>query len=296
MNDTKPTAKAATTVVSTPPRRLRRARSPAVERGQLASSRRASSGSSARAPRRPARRAARRQRRGAIATPTSASDARADRARGRRRGRSRPRRASPSTRGPYSAASARLICAFVVPSAIRRRMNARSRSATARLGDVQRRAALHAHDLVLDVGQRRARRRRRRRGGRRRAASAASSAAQALLTAAARTFCVEPRLVDRPAPQRGDAPVAVDHERLRIAVRAEAPGELAVDVAQARIREVEAPDVAERVLRGVLDVRRRARSRRAAAERAAVRSSSGSSSTHGGHHEAQKFMTTTLPR
>ena len=81
----------------------------------------------------------------------------ARRAPARPRGRSRRLGGSASTSGPYSSTSAALICSLVMPSAIRARMNARSWSATGGGGDVQRRAALDAHHLVLDVGQRRLR-------------------------------------------------------------------------------------------------------------------------------------------
>ena len=66
-----------------------------------------------------------------------------------------------------------------MPSAIRSRMNARSWSATGGGGDVERRAALDAHHLVLDVGQRGLRLGRR--GQRRGSARARRAASCALL-------------------------------------------------------------------------------------------------------------------
>ena len=63
-----------------------------------------------------------------------------------------------STPSPYSSTSAALICCLSLPAAICSRMNARSCSGDRRAGDAQHGAALDAHHLVLDVGQRGARR------------------------------------------------------------------------------------------------------------------------------------------
>ena len=204
MNETKPTAKAATTVVSTPPLTGRSAAS-------SASRRRASSGSSAGpAGVRGAGGRARRQRRAVSSDERERRRAPASTGHepGRRASKP-PSSGSASTRGPYSATSASLICCL--GPALRRsarRMNARSWSATAEFGDVQRRAALHAHDLVLDVGQRGAAARRPRPAaehGEREQRGAGRGASRRLLEQR-RQGLVEPLWVDRAAPHRGDRP------------------------------------------------------------------------------------------
>ena len=124
MNDTKPTANAASTVVSTP---SLTGRTPPGRRPGGARPR----GRARPAPGRDRRRMPRgpRQRTAAKPTPSSASSDTAP-------GTSHAATSNPppsgvaSTRGPYSSTSAALISALLLPSAIRRRMNSRSRSAT----------------------------------------------------------------------------------------------------------------------------------------------------------------------
>ena len=123
------------------------------------------------------------------------------------------------------------------PWSMRPRMNARSRSAWRRLGEVQRRAAHHAHDLVLDVGQRRAR------GGR---AGRRGHGEREQHEPGQRERPPHPqqrreRLVHRAAADHGaaalgdDPPVAVDHEGLGQRRRAVVLASLPVDVAHARV-------------------------------------------------------------
>ena len=104
-----------------------------------------------------------------------------------------------------------------------------------RLGHVERRAADRAHDLVLDVAQRRAGRGRgRRRGGGQREHG---DEGEELLheDSSGPTLRRQKRRVDLAAADRGDLALAVDDEGLGQGAGAVVLGEVAVDVAQARI-------------------------------------------------------------
>ena len=125
-------------------------------------------------------------------------------------------------------------------------------------GDVQRRPAFQAHDLVLDVGERGARRLGGLRGGRgdgeERARGGRAARASRLLVEDRRERLVDPLLRDREAADGGDPAVAVDDEVLRVARLAPLADEVAVAVAQVGVREAELVDRVERGAGVLLDV------------------------------------------
>ena len=127
----------------------------------LARRRRSASGARAPAPRRRGRAPRRRQR--GSSTTSSATSAEHDADRHRPDGEAEAAAPAASARiaGPYWAFKRSRICCLVSPWAISRGSRARSWSARGGLGDVQRHVARVAHDLVLDVVERRPRLRRR---------------------------------------------------------------------------------------------------------------------------------------
>ena len=126
------------------------------------------------------------------------------------------------TSSPYSSTSAALTCSFVRPSVDEVADQLALARGLRRLGDVQRDVAGHAHDLVLDVGERRAAPRPRARARRARGRRATSER-----RAASRRPHQLERLRRRtpastwPREIGDDPPLAVDHERLGHAGRLE---------------------------------------------------------------------------
>ena len=221
-------------------------------------------------------------------------DARATRAgpgRGRRRGRSRSTAGRRACRARTPSTSASLTSCLSLPSAIWRRMKARSWSATAeaetlRAVRIPRTSPRPRCPAATPAGPRRVAKR---------SNAAASTSASRLLPQQPRQRLVERRLVDRPAALGGYSSPSLDHERLGEGARPVAVGELPVPVTEARVGEVEAAHELQRRGGDVLVVGAQDGARSRAAIDLCVFSSSGSSSVHGLHQEAQKFRTTTLP-
>ncbi len=291
----KPTAKAATTVVSTPSAAITGRSAPCRRR---AACRRRRSRRSSAGPRGGGASAS-----AATPTPPAPAGRRAPGPRRRGVARSKPsgRRAARAPRRRTAATSARLIWSFV-----RQRVDlALDEGALAlglrRLGgEVERRAAHRAHHLVLDVAQGGPRAGGRADGARERAqqrARAGQGAPHDALPAAAAARCGAGR-PRRPARARLAAmrPLPVDHERLRVGDDAEVVEGVAALVAQHRVGEVVTRGRRPRRRRRRRARRRRAPCRPGGSMRRCQRSSSGDSVRQGTHHEAQKLSTTTLPR
>ena len=236
MKETKPTANAATTVVSTPPviggrrRRARRRAGPRPPRGAARRRRRAGRG---------------------LAAPAARGDHDApdpdhhqhdrhepggevEAARGRVGEHARP------VLGDERGLDLLLVLAERDLAPDERPLLVGDR----RRGHVERRVALDAHDLVLDVGQRGPRRGAGREHEQQRDedeprdhAFSPSSGGRVLSSHAWSTG---------PAALGGDPPAAVDHERLGEGARAVAVGELPVPVTEAGVREPEAVDELQR--------------------------------------------------
>ena len=168
------------------------------------------------------------------------------------------------------------------------------------LGDVQRHVARVAHDLVLDVVERRARLRAERRSPARARAPgrpAARPRRARISSACARSMArVQEVLRDLAARHRHHVAGACRGRRSRAASwsRTSARGRAGRRAGSGRSACTCARSRARRRRRPCRS--RRAPCRRLPASLRCARSSTGASFSHGPHHEAQKFSTTTLPR
>ena len=270
MKETKPTAKAATTVVSTPPLTGRtppaRRRGGARRRGRAPGPAAAGLALASGALRRP-----RRQRR-AVST-TSASRAERDErpARARRRSRSRRRRARPARAGRTRRTSSALICAFVLPCAISSAMNVALLVCHLRTSETFSAVPHSRHMTSSSMSGSEARgaaaRRRRRGEQRERRAARRGRAHHAFSSSSGGSVCVEPLLRHGQPPHGGDAPVAVDARRSPGSPSGPTCARSAVAVAQVGVGEPELVDRLERGAGVLLHVDARARCRPACRER-----------------------------
>ena len=281
----KPTAKAATTVVSTPPL-IGSAPRPGGGRPRGSSGGgRSALGRGAVAPPAPQRvDDAARRRAARAATGTSQSALRSRGASGRR---ARPRR----TRST----SAALICGLSLPAAICAADERALLVGDGRVGDAQRRAALDAHHLVLDVGQRGARRRGRagaakREHQRERASASLMTAPRAASAAAGRATPGRPgSAAARRRGPGGRSGTSPGSRSRRTRARRSGRGRAGSGTSPcASRRKPSASAVASCVSMP-------STTPPWAAIFSCVFWSSGTSSRHGGHHDAHMFSTTTLP-